>query len=335
MPVDLRFYDFLGEQTLDAICSSVQAEVIGDGTVTISSLAAAHEGAAGDIVFFEGKAPGAANISAASTACFVTQASVEHLPNGVIALVCERPRWSHMMAARLLFAPKDWLSEGDAPSIHETARIAETAVIGAGAAIGARTMIGPNAVIGPGVQIGHDCEIGPTSSIQFALIGNNVKLLSSVRIGETGFGILQGPNGSEDIAHWGRSIIQDYVSIGAGTCVDRGVYGDTIIGERTKIDNMVQIAHNAVVGRNCLFAGFSGVSGSSTVGDGVIMGGRVGIADHLEVGDGAILTADAGVMTNVPAGETWGGRPAKPFRQFLREVAWLQRQVKRGKKPTS
>ena len=335
MTVDKRFYTFLGEQSLESICSSVHAQLNGGGDALVSGVAASHEGGAGDLIFFEGKAAAAARISPAATACFVKESQVGALPDGVIPLICDHPRWSHMGAAKLLYAHKDWMADGDDPAIHETARVAPTAIIGAGAAIGPRTTIGPNSVIGPGVQIGHDCEIGPTSTVQCALIGNHVKLLAGARVGETGFGVLQGPDGSEDIAHWGRSIIQDYVSIGAGTCVDRGVYGDTIVGERTKIDNMVQIAHNAVVGRNCLFAGFSGVSGSSIVGDGVIMGGRVGIADHLTIGDGAILTADAGVMTDVPAGETWGGRPAKPFRQFLREVAWLQKQVKRGKKPSS
>ncbi|MEM1391239.1 MAG: UDP-3-O-(3-hydroxymyristoyl)glucosamine N-acyltransferase, partial [Pseudomonadota bacterium] len=188
--------------------------------------------------------------------------------------------------------------------------------------------------IGPGVQIGHDCEIGPNATIQCAFLGNHVKIYAGAHIGETGFGVLFDQSGPQDIAHWGRAILQDNVTVGAGSCIDRGVFEDTIIGEGTKLDNVVQIAHNAVIGRNCLFASFTGISGSTTVGDGVIMGGRVGIADHLTIGDGARLTADAGVMTDVPAGETWGGRPAKPFRQFLREVAWLQRQVKRGKKPS-
>jgi UDP-3-O-[3-hydroxymyristoyl] glucosamine N-acyltransferase len=334
MPVDLRFYDFHGEQTLETLCSSLDVRIAGDVSRLVSGVTAAHLGGSGDIVFFEGKPADAAKVNPAATACFTTEALAEHLPQGPVPLICDAPRRTHMAAGRLLFTRKDWTTEGDAPAIHETAQVAPNAVIGAGVAIGPRTVIGPGAVIGPGVQIGHDCVIGPTATIQCALIGNHVKIYAGAHIGETGFGVLFGSEGPEDITHWGRAILQDHVTVGASTCVDRGVFEDTMIGERTKLDNMVQIAHNVIIGRNCLFASFTGISGSTVVGDGVIMGGRVGIADHLEIGDGAILTADAGVMSNVPAGETWGGRPAKPFRQFLREVAWVQKQVKRGKKPS-
>lgn len=332
MPVDHRFYDFLGEQTLDAICAAVGARVEGDGTIKVSGLGAMGSAGPGELIFFEGKASDAGAISPHAAACFTTEALAPVLPETVVPLICEAPRRTHMQAAKQLFSRKDWDSKGPDASVHETARVAPSAIIGAGAAIGRDTVIAPGAIIGPGVQIGHDCEIGPNATVQCALIGNHVKIYAGAHIGETGFGVLFGESGPEDIAHWGRAILQDQVTVGAGSCIDRGVFDDTIVGEGTKLDNVVQIAHNAVIGRNCLFASFTGISGSTIVGDGVIMGGRVGIADHLTIGDGAVLTADAGVMTNVPAGETWGGRPAKPFRQFLREVAWVQRQVKRGKK---
>ncbi|MEL7231109.1 MAG: UDP-3-O-(3-hydroxymyristoyl)glucosamine N-acyltransferase [Pseudomonadota bacterium] len=334
MPVDRRFYDFHGEQTLEALCSTVGARVEGEGQKLVSGLGAMGTAGPGEIIFFEGKAADAGGISAHAVACFTAEKLAEHLPEGVTPLICDAPRRTHMQAAKQLFSRKDWSAEGVAPAVHETARVAPSAVIGAGSAIGKNTVIGSGAVVGPGVQIGHDCEIGPNATVQCALIGNHVKIYAGAHIGETGFGVLFGESGPEDIAHWGRTILQDRVTVGASSCVDRGVFEDTIVGEGTKLDNVVQIAHNAVIGRNCLFASFTGISGSTTVGDGVIMGGRVGIADHLNIGDGAVLTADAGVMTDVPAGETWGGRPAKPFRQFLREVAWLQRQVKRGKKPS-
>ena len=128
-------------------------------------------------------------------------------------------------------------------------------------------------------------------------------------------------------------IIQDHVSIGANSCVDRGAFDDTIIGERTKIDNLVQIAHNVIIGRNVMMASFTGISGTSVIEDGVVMGGRVGIADHVHIGAGAKLAASAGIFRDIPAGETWGGVPAKPLRQYLREIAWMQRQIAPKKKP--
>jgi UDP-3-O-[3-hydroxymyristoyl] glucosamine N-acyltransferase len=119
-----------------------------------------------------------------------------------------------------------------------------------------------------------------------------------------------------DIPQLGRVILQDGVTVGANTCIDRGAFDDTVIGENTKIDNLVMIAHNCVIGRNCLIAGHAGISGSVIVGDGVIFGGKAGIGDHITIGVGARVAAGAGV-------------PAKPIRQFLRETVWVSRQAGR------
>ena len=185
-------------------------------------------------------------------------------------------------------------------------------------------------MIGPGVAIGRDCEISSNVTIGFALIGDRVRILagasslaSRVRRGA------RAPQGLIDIPQLGRVILQDGVSIGAATCVDRGAFEDTSIGENTKIDNQVQIGHNTRVGRNCVMAAHTGISGSVTIGDGVQLGGDVGIADHLTIGSGARIAARGGVMQDIPPGETWGGFPARPLRQWLREVAWLPKQASR------
>jgi len=145
------------------------------------------------------------------------------------------------------------------------------------------------------------------------------------RIGQDGFGFVGGAKGPERVPQIGRVIIQDEVEIGANSAVDRGTMSDTIIGEGTKIDNLVQIAHNVVIGRNCIIAGLSGISGSVTLGDNVTMGGGVGLADHLTIGSGAKLAARSGFMTNVPAGEVWAGYPAQPMTETMRGIATLRK----------
>ena len=224
-------------------------------------------------------------------------------------------------------------ASGMSPSalVHPTARLENgvtvdpAAVIGPRAEIGAGTMIAAGAVIGPDVRIGRDCAIGAGATIVHALIGDRVIIHPGARIGQDGFGYLPGPRGHGKVPQVGRVIIQDDVEIGANTTIDRGAIRDTVIGEGTKIDNLVQIGHNCEIGRHCVMAAFTGISGSVTLGDYVMMGGRVGIADNVTIGAGAMLAAGSAVLGNVPAGTKWGGYPAMPAREWLKGVAVLRR----------
>jgi UDP-3-O-[3-hydroxymyristoyl] glucosamine N-acyltransferase len=184
-------------------------------------------------------------------------------------------------------------------------------------------------VIGPDVRIGRECAIGAGATVMHALIGNYVIIQAGVRIGQDGFGYLPGAQGHRKIPQTRRVIIQDGVEIGANTTIDRGSTRDTVIGEGSKIDNLVQIAHNVSIGRHCLIAGQVGLSGSVIVGDFVMMGGKVGIADHVTIGAGAVLGAQSGVMADVPAGARWIGSPAQPVRDFMKGVAALRRLARR------
>ena len=333
MPVDERFYTFKGPQSLRTLLAVCGLDATAEADPEIISIASSSKARTGDICFFEGDPKRGMDVSAEAAACFVQEQAADALPDGVVPVVVSHPRFAHKRAGEALFELKPWSEAGDEPAIHPSARIAPTAVIGAGAAIGEDAQIAPGAVIGPGVQIGARTKIGPNAAIRCALIGNDVTILAGVSIGEAGFGVTAGPTGAEDVPQWGRVIIQDLVTIGANTCVDRGAFDDTIIGERTKIDNLVQIAHNVVIGRNVMMASFTGISGTSTIDDGVVMGGRVGIADHVHIGAGAQLAAASGIFRDIPAGEAWGGSPARPLRQYLREIAWIQRQVAPKKKP--
>jgi UDP-3-O-[3-hydroxymyristoyl] glucosamine N-acyltransferase len=331
--VDTRFYAPLGALTLETAAALTGAQLVGEASSPITGLASADQAKAGEIAFLEGDASSKPTLSPHLSVIIVNETTSPLVPVGVSKLIARFPRHAHSTVAKALFRPRH-LSGGfgtqpvaASAQIHAGASIMPGAVIGEGAAIGEGTVIGPNAVIGPGVQIGRNSVIGAGASVHCALLGDHVTLLAGARIGETGFGVMAGPSGAEDAPHYGRVILQDHVTIGANACIDRGVFGDTIIGERTKIDNLCQIAHNVVLGRSVVVAAFGGISGSVRVGDGSMLGGRVGIADHVVVGEKVSLAASAGLFRDVGPGETWGGTPAKPIRQWMREVAWLNKQA--------
>lgn len=331
MPVDRRFFTKHPDQTLAQLAALCGAEIVqGRGETIIAEPAPASRAGAGDIAFYDKQAKTVDSISSQAGCCIVTSDIAEVLSDAPMAvMVHDHPRWAHSRVSKALFSMKTWHSPGTPAEMDACARIHPSATVCKGARIGADTDIGPGCYIGPGVEIGAGCRIGANVTIECALIGDHVTLLAGVHIGQSGFGVVVGPDGPEDIPHWGRVILGDHVSIGAGSCVDRGAFEDTCIGARTKIDNLCQIAHNVVLGENVRIASFTGISGSCTVGNNTVMGGGVGIADHKSVGNNVQLLARSGLMHNVPDGERWGGFPARPSRQFFRETAWLQKQARK------
>ncbi len=207
-------------------------------------------------------------------------------------------------------------------------------VIGPGAEIGDRVRIGANAVIGPGVAIGHGCEIGSNASISHAYIGDRVTILPGAAIGQPGFGFASSPAGHVKIPQLGRVIIQDGVEIGAATAIDRGALGDTVIGEGAKIDNLVQIGHNVQIGRHVVLVSQTGIAGSSVIADFAVLGGQVGIADHARIGPGARLAARSAMVSGqkIEGGQDYGGVPAKPVREWLREIHAVSQLLRRRKR---
>jgi UDP-3-O-[3-hydroxymyristoyl] glucosamine N-acyltransferase len=163
-----------------------------------------------------------------------------------------------------------------------------------------------------------------------ALIGDRVIVHPGCRLGQDGFGYAMGRDGHTKVPQVGRVIVQDNVEIGAGSTIDRGANRDTVIGEGTKIDNLVQIGHNVTIGRHCVLVAQAGISGSVTLEDFVVLGARVGVNNHVIIGEGAQIAATSIVHGDVPPGARWGGTPAKPAKQWFREMRTLERLAARG-----
>ena len=239
------------------------------------------------------------------------------------------PRYAFALAARFLKSREQASSESDAhttaPSIHPTA------VLGTGVQLGRRTTVGPHVVLGDGVILGDDCTVLANATIYSgSVLGDRVLVQAGAVLGSTGFGYAQNAATGEYLAfpQQGTLVIADDVEIGANTTVDRGALGETRIGAGTKIDNLVHIAHNCILGRNVIIAAQTGISGSSIIEDGAILGGQVGLGEHAHVGPGVILGGGAGVLSHKKVrgpGEVFWGRPARPLKQYLRDLARLSR----------
>jgi len=309
---------------------------------SISNIASLDAAAPSDLAFFDKEQFSAQAMKTYAGACLTTKALAVHLPARVAALIVREPYRAFVTVGRELYplalrpsSLYEAVGVKDA-YVHTQARLENSvtvdpgAVIGPRAEIGSGSIVGANAVIGPEVRIGRDCSIGAGAVISNALIGDRVIVHPGCKIGQDGFGYIMDGKGHMKIPQIGRVIIQDDVEIGAGTTIDRGAIRDTVIGEGTKIDNLVQVGHNVQVGRHCILVSQTGISGSVTIGDYAMLGGQVGVADHLDIGERAMVAAKSGVMSDIPAGQRWAGYPARPRIEWLRKEATMHRLSKQN-----
>lgn len=330
---DSRFFQTLSPLTVASLAERIGGEVIRGAERTIASVAPLSSADGGAVAFMADRKFAAALAETRAGCVIVPAWAVDTVPAVCAVIVSGEAQAGWARASLALYRTLTFDNAADpADACEDDSVILEPGVVvGEGVRIGRGTRIGANTAIGPGVQIGRDCVIGSNVTLGFTLIGDRVRIYAGARIGEAGFGAAGSKAGPIDIPQLGRVIVQDNVTIGANTCIDRGAYDDTVIGENSKIDNLCMIGHNCVLGRNVLMAAHSGLSGSVTVGDNVMFGGQAGVGDHLTIGKGAAVAAGGGVLADIPAGEVWSGYPAKPLRQFLRESIWLSKQALRRK----
>jgi UDP-3-O-[3-hydroxymyristoyl] glucosamine N-acyltransferase len=330
---DPRFYDVRGPITLRGLAELTGARLADPRRADMEIMAVAPLGRAdGSSVSYVSDRKFLAEFAqTAAGAAFTDEVNAASAPAACALLLTPQPHAAYALASDALHHIR--VHPAGSPLIHPDAeleadvRLTPGVVVGPGARIGAGTDIGANAVIGPGVTIGRECVIGSNVVIGFALIGDRVRVLSGAVIGGAGFGVAIGASGAIDAPQLGRVILQDGVTVGACSCIDRGGYEDTVVGENTKIDNLVQIGHNVRIGRSCVLAAQTGIAGSVVVGDLSQFGGKAGVGDHVIIGERVRLAAGALAMRDIPDGETWCGQPARPIRKFMREVAWVSRRA--------
>lgn len=337
---DPNFFTRSGAVSVEEIqaITGCSVENASAGNVVLEDVRPLHLATVQDLSFFDNIKYKDDFINTKAGACFVSPQMVEFAPNGMVCLVCNNPYKAYALTAQHLYPEHKPETE-----IAPTAYVYPSAKIGAGVSVGHNAYIGhnveigegswiePNAMIMDGVKIGKNCRIGSHATVSHSIIGDYVRLYPGARVGQDGFGFAIDPAGHVKVPQLGRVIIEDHVEIGANTTIDRGAGPDTVIGQGTWIDNLVQIGHNVVIGRGCVIVAQVGISGSTKLGDYVVMGGQVGIAGHLNIGSGARIAAQSGIMNNIPAGAEYMGSPAFPKSQYFRQVAALNRLIKKKK----
>lgn len=331
MPQDVSIPSLTAAQLAEA----TGGRLVGDATVRVTAFAPLDR-AGPDELSFLALPKYAPALASTRAGVVLVSPELEATPGTPRARIVVSKPYEAMLA----LVPRFYRPVVRTPGVHASAHVGREAVLGRdvcigpgaviedGARIGDRTWIGPHAVVGALAVVGDDCQFHAHAVVYpQSQIGHRVIVHSGAAIGSDGFGYVShtvdGQFVHEKIPHVGRAIIGDDVEIGANSCIDRGSVDDTVVGAGTKIDNLVHIGHNARVGRLCLLVAQCGVSGSSRLEDGVVLAGQVGVSGHLTIGAGARIGAQGGVISNVPAGESWSGYPARPHRESLRASAAL------------
>jgi UDP-3-O-[3-hydroxymyristoyl] glucosamine N-acyltransferase len=315
--------------TVSEIAKRLGGQVVGDTSLALAGFAPADRAQPGDLTFAENESYFARAEQSAASAILIDgpyaskRKTLIRVPNARIAFAKILP----------LFFPEPGFAAGIHPTaiIGADAQVDPTAHVGPYCVLAEGVRLGPRAVLQGGNHVGANSRIGEDTNLfpnvtlyPNTEVGKRVRIHSGTVVGADGFGYVLDSGVHRKVPQIGNVIICDDVEIGANVAIDRGALGPTIIGKGTKIDNLVQIAHNVTTGEHCVIVSQVGISGSTKLGSNVILGGQVGLAGHLKIGNRVSVGAQSGVMNNIPDGETWLWTPAQPDRQAKRQMIALQ-----------
>jgi UDP-3-O-[3-hydroxymyristoyl] glucosamine N-acyltransferase len=323
--------------TLAELASRVGAEVQGDGGLTVEGVAPLEQAGPAQLSFFTNVKYRAA-FEASRAGAVVVPPDAEVAASRTVLRVSN----PYLAFAKIstLFHPPPAPQAGVAPQavvhpaakVHPTAQVMALATVAAGADVGARTVLHPGVHVGERARIGEDCVLYPNAVVRDrCVVGDRVILHSGCVIGADGFGFAFDPEGDGrgprhyKVPQSGIAVVEDDVELGANTCVDRATLGETRVGRGTKVDNLVQIAHNVQVGPLSLLVSQVGIAGSTKLGMGVVLGGQVGVVGHLHLGDGVQVAAKGAVLADIPAGEVYAGHPAQPYANWSRAMVVVKK----------
>jgi UDP-3-O-[3-hydroxymyristoyl] glucosamine N-acyltransferase len=333
---DRRFHRHAGALRLAEVARIVGADLPAgsDPDRPFEDVRALGEAGPSDVTFLENRKYLKALAETKAGACLIHPSLSARVPAGCVVLPTRNAYRAYALLAASFHPPAP-----PVPGVHARAHVDPSAVLGdgvsigpnavilAGARLGKGVCVGPNATIGENVELGEGCVVGANASVSHAIVGSRTTIYPGARIGQDGFGFVPDPAGHVKVPQLGIVRIGDDCEIGANSCIDRGSASDTVVGDGTWIDNLVQIGHNVKLGRGCVIVAQVGISGSTELGAMVQAGGQAGLSGHLKIGDGAKIVAQSGVHRDIEAGGIVGGSPAVPVGEWRRQAAALRRMV--------
>jgi UDP-3-O-[3-hydroxymyristoyl] glucosamine N-acyltransferase len=334
---DPNFFKKSRNMTLGEAAKIAEAELVnGHADDTFNDVASLDLATKHDLSFLDNVKYKELFYKSNAKACVIRSEMKETAPQHMALLCSSNPYKSYALICQALYPQakpnKIKISSNacisSSASISNNVTIEDGVVVGENVSIGEGSWIRANTVIDDNSQIGANCKIGANVNISHSIIGNNVSIYPGAKIGQDGFGFAIDPNGHVKVPQLGRVLIEDSVEIGANTCIDRGAGPDTVIGQGTWIDNLVQIGHNVKIGKCCVIVAQTGISGSSVIEDYAVLAGQCGVSGHITIGKGSRVGAQSGVMRDVPPGSEYLGTPAVPAKQSHRQFVALERLIK-------